>query len=388
MSNYCIVSEFNPLHYGHAYLFEQARAHGAETVTCVMSGNSTQRGELAIVDKYERARAAIECGADLVLELPFPWCSASAEYFANAAVYVASFFGDTLFFGSECSDIEFLYDAAKYCTTEEFTAEYDLSLRNGEGSANAFIECLSKKGFSNVFSNDLLGISYIKSIISNGYSLVPITTQRVGAGYNDTQSYSDRFSSATAIRTLIEQGRYDELSSLVPPPMARILINEIENGRVTVLSEADSAILSYFRLSSPEELYGVADTSGGIANRLINVSRQSVSAADMIERLKTKRYTDAKMRRAMLYCLTKTPQECIRALPAYTTLLGANEKGRALLSKNKKQNGICVVTKSADAPRDTEQYALSEKLDMLFGVARKNKLTVESFFQKNAYIVK
>ena len=133
---------------------------------------------------------------------------------------------------------------------------------------------------------------------------------------------------------------------------------------------------------------GVADTSGGIANRLINVSRQSVSAADMIDKLKTKRYTDAKMRRAMLYCLTKTPQECIRALPAYTTLLGANEKGRALLSKNKKQNGICVVTKSADAPRDTEQYALSEKLDMLFGVARKNKLTAESFFQKNAYIVK
>lgn len=388
MSNYCIISEFNPLHNGHAYLFDQARASGADTVTCIMSGNSTQRGELSIVDKYTRAGAAIECGADLVLELPFPWCAASAEYFAGAGVYIAGFFGDTLFFGSESGDVRLLTDAAKYCVTEEFATEYELRTRNGEGAANAFFECLSQKGFSNVLSNDLLGISYIKAIISAGYALEAKTTPRIGAGYNDAQSYGDRFSSATAIRELIRQGRISELSAHVPSAMQKALTNEAVNGRITDISEADSAVLSYFRLASPRDFENVADTAGGIANRLISVARQSVSADDMLEKLRTKRYTDAKMRRAMLYCLTKTPQDILKRLPEYTVLLGANEKGRALLARNKKIGGIDVVTKSADAPRETEQYILSERLDLLYGLARKNKMTADAFFQKNAYIVK
>ncbi|MBO7310082.1 MAG: nucleotidyltransferase family protein [Clostridia bacterium] len=86
MSNYCIISEFNPFHNWHLNLIKKARELGADTITCIMSGNSTQRGELAITDKYLRARVALELGADLVLELPFPWCSSSAEYFANAFV--------------------------------------------------------------------------------------------------------------------------------------------------------------------------------------------------------------------------------------------------------------------------------------------------------------
>ena len=388
MSNYCIISEFNPLHNGHVYLFEQARARGAETVTCIMSGNSTQRGELAITDKYERARAAILCGADLVLELPFPWCSASAEYFALAGVYIADFFGDTLFFGSENGDVEFLGRAADVCADENFKAEYELRTKSGDGSANAFLDCLSKRGFFDIRSNDLLGISYIKAINASGCSLRPKTTPRIGGDYNDTKRYEDTFSSATAIRALIMQGRADELSKYVPLPMADILRTEIENGRMTELSEADSAILSYFRLAMAEDFEGVADAGGGVANRLINVARQSVSVSDILEKLSTKRYTDAKMRRAMLYCLTKTKQDFLKTLPTYTTLLGANEKGRELLAKKKKSNGITVVTKPADAPKETEQFALSERLDLFYGLARKNKLTSESFYQKNAYVVK
>ena len=94
MSDFCIISEFNPLHNGHAYIIGKARELGAESVTCVMSGNSTQRGELSVVNKYLRAEAAVRCGADLVVELPYPWCSSGAEYFGRAAVSIARQFGD------------------------------------------------------------------------------------------------------------------------------------------------------------------------------------------------------------------------------------------------------------------------------------------------------
>ena len=113
MKNIGIVCEFNPLHNGHERLLRYARELGAQRVVCVMSGNATQRGELAVLDKYTRAKAAIASGADLVIELPYPWSSASAEYFARAAIAVLSGFCDTLLFGSECGDIELLKNAAK-----------------------------------------------------------------------------------------------------------------------------------------------------------------------------------------------------------------------------------------------------------------------------------
>ena len=113
MSVFGIVSEFNPFHLGHEYLIRSARDMGADSVVCVMSGNATQRGELAITDKYTRAEAALCGGADLVLELPFPWSSASAESFALAGISVLNSFCDTVIFGSECGDIELLKKIAE-----------------------------------------------------------------------------------------------------------------------------------------------------------------------------------------------------------------------------------------------------------------------------------
>ena len=124
MRNIGIVCEFNPLHNGHKRILDYARELGAERVVCVMSGNATQRGELAVLDKYTRAKSAIASGADLVLELPYPWSSASAEYFARAAVSVLSGFCDTLLFGSECGDIDLICRAATLASSEEFREEY------------------------------------------------------------------------------------------------------------------------------------------------------------------------------------------------------------------------------------------------------------------------
>ena len=388
MSNFCIVSEFNPFHNGHAYLIEKARELGADTVTCVMSGNSTQRGELAITDKYLRAEAALECGADLVIELPFPWCSASAEYFADAATCLADSFGDKLIFGSECGDVDKLWGAALFCESKAFLEAYEMLLSNGDGAASAFTSVLKSRGYDSLSSNDILGISYIRSIIRNNLSLVPVTVVRIGAAYNEKNEIYGDIQSASAIRAMLEKGDVEKLEKYIPAPMCEKLKEEYDAARLTDLCEIDDLILGFFRLCDAERLLDIADTSGGIANRLVSAAKQSTTAAEMLEAIRTKRYTDAKLRRAILYSLTGVPASVLKEKPKYTLLLAANDKGRELLAKNRKSGASCVITKPADAPKDSTQYVLSERLDSVYSLARKNKYSSDFFFKKGAYIQK
>ena len=388
MSNFCIVSEFNPFHNGHAYLIEKARQMGADTVSCVMSGNSTQRGELALTDKYLRAQAAVECGADLVIELPFPWCSASAEYFADAATCLANHFGDKIIFGSECGDVEKLCSAARFCESNDFDEAYGKLLADGEGAASAFISVLESRGYDSLSSNDILGVSYIRSIIRNKLSLEPITVTRIGAAYNEKNEICGNIQSASAIRAMLENGDIKKLEKYIPEAMCKKLKAEYEAGRLTELCEIDDLILGFFRLSEAEKLSDIADTSGGIANRLVSAAKQSTTATEMLEAVRTKRYTDAKLRRAILYSLTGVPSSILKEKPEYTLLLAANDRGRELLAKNRKSGDLCVITKPADAPKDSAQYALAEKLDAVYSLARKNKYSSDFSFKKGAYIQK
>ena len=385
MSIFCIVCEFNPLHNGHKYLLDKAHEMGAEAVVCVMSGNSTQRGGLAITDKYKRAEAAVKCGADLVIELPFPWSSASADYFAVAAVHIASNFCDKLLFGSECGDIELLCRAADLCESEFFREEYERKLSKGEGAATSFVAALAENGIKDLSSNDLLGIAYIRAIKRLSLDIEPVTVKREGADYNSEEITGGEYQSATAIRTMIADG--ENVSEYIPLPMAKILASEAKAGRLTDMSELDSAVLGFFRLADSDSFDRIADAGGGIANRLIAVCNSSTSYAQMFEILKTKRYTDAKLRRAVLFCMTGTETKDICALPEYTTLLAANENGRCLLASNRKTQAMMVVTKPADAP-DVRQKELSSKIDAIYGLARKNKLASDHFVRCNAYIEK
>ncbi len=388
MSNFCIVSEFNPFHNGHAYLIDKAREMGADTVTCIMSGNSTQRGELAITDKYLRAQAAVEYGADLVIELPFPWCSASAEYFADAAIRLVAPFGNKLIFGSESGDVEKMHSIARFCESSEFSTEYEKLLADGEGAGSAFTAVLNSRGYGSLSSNDILGISYIRAIIRNKLSLEPIAVSRIGAAYNEKNEVCGDIQSATAIRKMIDSEEIDKLEKYIPKVMCEKLKDEYEAGCLTDLNELDDLILGFFRLCDAERLLDIADTSGGIANRLVSAAKQSTTAAEMLEVVRTKRYTDAKLRRAVLYSLTGTPASALKVAPKYTLLLATNEKGRELLAKNRKYGSTHVVTKPADAPNNTEQYRLSEKLDSVYSLARKNKYSCDFFLKKGAYIQK
>ncbi|MBE6576804.1 MAG: nucleotidyltransferase family protein [Ruminococcaceae bacterium] len=388
MSRICIVCEFNPLHNGHVYLLNKAKELGAQSITCIMSGNATQRGELSIVDKYARAEAAVISGADLVLELPYPWCTSSAEYFATAAVSLVYPFGDTLLFGSECGDIELLKRAAVICDTTEFKAEYEARVSDGEATAAAYLSCLRSRGIDTLSSNDLLGVAYIRAINKLGVSLTPMTVKRCGAEYNETNEVEGELQSATALRSLIAKGEIEKTGRYTPESMCDKLREARENGRLTDIQRIDTAMLAFFRMVDPTALSDIAEMTDGLENRICSLANASVTFEQAFEAMRTKRYTDAKLRRAVLFALTGVRKSDIRSMPEYTLLLGANETGRVLLADNRKAKRVNVVTKPADAPKETVQYALCAKLDALYGLARENAQTTDAFIKSGAYIHK
>ena len=160
MARFGIICEYNPLHSGHVYHMERARAAGADEIVCVMSGNYVQRGEPALLHKYARAEAAIAAGADLVVELPFPYAAAGAEFFACGGVAAAAAFGcDTLFFGSESNDIDRLQCLAAAALSPEFKQKYQALIKTNIGTAAAYAKALSEVTGLNAsaLSNDLLG---------------------------------------------------------------------------------------------------------------------------------------------------------------------------------------------------------------------------------------
>lgn len=382
--NFGIICEFNPFHEGHAYLFSEARRLGAKNIVCAMSGSSVQRGELAIIDKYYRAESALKGGADLVLELPFPWSSASAEYFATAGIKVLSPYCDAVVFGSECGEIDILKKAARTALTSEFCEEYDQRKQNGEGAASAYFSLLKDVSGVEFSSNDVLGIEYIKAALRMSLDIEFYTVKRIGNAYRDDNIHEGQTPSASAIRREIAAKNHEIISSLESN------FGHSLEGEITDFSLVEKALLLHFRLADACELSGYAEADGGVAERICSAARESADMQGFWSLLRTKRYTDAKLARAVLFCLTKVERELLSKDPEYIYLLAADRGGRELLTSVKKSGGatIPIVTKPADAPRGGEQFAVEERLNSLFSLAREKAYPVGDSYKKNAFIIK
>ncbi|MBE6534603.1 MAG: nucleotidyltransferase family protein [Ruminococcaceae bacterium] len=388
--NFGIICEFNPFHAGHKYLLESARALSAQNIVCAMSGNAVQRGELAICDKYIRAKTALENGADLVLELPFPWSASSAEYFATAGIKVLLPYCDAVIFGSECGDIDALSDAADKALSFDFCAELERRKSNGEGAAAAYFSLLEEYVGVKFSSNDVLGIEYIKAAKKLGADIKFYTVQRMGNAYRDNNIHKDKFPSASAIRSSFQKGNEEELLQL-ESYTSEMLKSASSQGGITDIKLLERAILMYFRLCNPAELSQYAEALGGVAERICAAARENADFESFLGAVKTKRYTDAKLSRAMLFSMTCVKRELLLQTPEYIYLLGANSNGRKLLSdvKKSKSNGVIpIVTKPADVPIESNQFKAEERLNAIFSLARENALPMGDAYKKNAFIIK
>lgn len=389
MAVFGIVSEFNPFHNGHRYLVEKARSAGAEAVVCVMSGNAVQRGELALVDKYERAKMALLSGVDLVLELPFPWCSASAEAFAACGVNIASEYADTLIFGSECGELEPLRNAARISSEDSFVEEYKNSLKGNKGAAETYFKMLSDKTGREYLSNDILGIEYIKAALRSNSKLSFMTVKREGSAYLSDNIEDTVFQSASAIRALVADGKTEELSRYMPPSAAELLLECADEKKLVSPDSLNTALTLYFRLADVEKLFDVAELDEGLANR---IKQAALDCGDggIMELLKTKRYTDSRLRRALLFALTGVMTSDVKSFPAYTVLLGANAQGRELLAAKRKTAELPLVTKPSDIP-DTSgakrQRELSLALDSVFSLALQKPTSLTTVAARSPIII-
>lgn len=347
-----IICEFNPFHVGHKKLIDFARENGSDFIVCIMSGNFVQRGEPAIADKYTRARTALLSGADLVLELPMPFSSASAEYFAKAGVEIADKLGfvDELIFGSELGDIEALTKIAENQMTPEFLSSFANYYTGGNGyaaSAQTAYEELFGKSDAIASPNNILAIEYIKAILKSKSAILPKTIAR--EDNFSSSEISGKYPSATALRELIFGGKMKRIRKYVSRPVYDALAEAQKNGRMPVnMDRFGLAVLSAMRLADPFDVARCEGSGGGLENRIISSAGSAGSYEEFISLMATKKYTDARLRRAILFAtLGITPSDMSMDIP-YVNLLGANEKGRTLLARQRQNEKMGIVTKISD----------------------------------------
>ncbi len=354
MKSVGIICECNPLHGGHEYLFRRAKESGADAVVAVMSGCFVQRGEAAIVEPVLRAKMLLGAGADLVLELPFPWSSCSAEHFAMAGVHILSSLGvDELWFGSESGALSRLERLAKAADTPEFCKLYRDSAEGTEGTARAYFDCLcAVTGEPPCAPNEILGIAYLRAIRRLNASVQPVTVKRQGSGFSQEHITDGELPSATALRKKLFAEGVQGVLPYVSPHVGDILQTAVEQKRAPVsLSNAQAMLLGSLRMWNEENLSRVEGLAGGLGNRLLKQAHAATSYEELLQLSDTKKYPRARIARGILFALTAVTQEDVKTLPVYTRLLGANKEGRAFLAKQRKaERPFPVVTKQSELP--------------------------------------
>lgn len=368
-----VVAEYNPFHNGHMFhLTQTAERFPERAIVCVMSGNVVQRGSFAMLHKFARAAAAVRSGADLVFELPTAFACAPAPIFASRAVELLAATGvvDALSFGSECGDAATLQRAAADDTfhSERFTA----SLRAGRSYAAACAEA-SRPEIRSILAepNDLLAIEYLRAARQFLPNAAVCAVQRQGAGHNRLDA-SGTYPSASALRNRMRDQM--DIAAWLPSFSAEILQKEQAAGRAPVFDEAsDLPMLAALRRLSPAALAQLPEVTEGLEYRLASATKQAVSISDLLERLKTKRYTCARLRRILMSAYIGLTEAEQKQHPAYLHLLAASRRGTELLHEMKQTARLPVIAKpSAIKKLDASAQmlaALEERTDSLYMLA-------------------
>jgi len=351
-----IVCEYNPFHNGHLYqLNETRRLLGADTVTvCVMSGDFVQRGEAAVFDKFARAEAACRCGADLVVELPLPWCLSSAEGFAFGSVSLLSALGcDTLSFGSESADTLALRSLAAFLSGKEaqdrihalMDADETLSFARARQLAAA--EALGDSAALLSNPNDILAVEYLKAIARTGAELETLAIRREGAVHDSITE--GEYPSAMRLRELLRGG--GDISVHIPAPAMTVFTREIQAGRTPRRDLLETALLSRLYRLAPKDFDDLPDAGGGAGRRLYRALWMCGSMDEIVREGSGKRYTAARMRRMLYGAALGLCAEDTKTAPSYIRVLAASEKGRAQLASLRGKTPLPVLNKSGEIKR-------------------------------------
>lgn len=333
---YAVISEFNPFHNGHRYLL-QSLPSGAEDYTlCIMSGSFVQRGEPAAYDKWSRAEAAVQNGADLVLELPIPFVLSDGDRFGAKGVELAAALGlpVTMAFGTETEDLAPLVQLAS--VKEETLApilkeELEKGLSYGAARQAALEGLFPQESKLLRQPNNLLACGYIRACLEHGLGFLGI----LRSAPHDSAPVGD-----TASASYIRAHR-EEFDRFCPTPQSPALD----------LRAAERGLMTLLKTKSAEQLAACANISEGLENRILAALGEAEDLSALYDRIKTKRYSHAKLRRAVaagaLGIHGSLPHEPV----PYLRVLAFSEKGRALLRQMKKtaRLPICHSGKECEA---------------------------------------
>lgn len=343
-----IVAEYNPFHNGHLYhLLKSKQIASADFCVAVIGGNFTQRGEPSMVDKWSKAEAALLNGVDLVLELPTLYATSSAENFADGAIRLLDSLKvvDILSFGAETADINILNDFAEvlYKEPRQYKTLLSAELKKGisypKARENALMMYLNDiRKYLNVLSspNNILGIEYLKALKKNKSRMQPISIERTSSGHNDID-FSDNIASATAIRNLVNEDETFNVENLMPASSYSILKQCINHGHaLNSLSSYEKEIIYSIRMMDAKELCEFQDVSEGLENLIKKAADSCNNISDLIKIVSSKRYTETRIQRILLYILldiTKKDMVLSKKITPYARILGFTEKGKQLISQ-------------------------------------------------------
>jgi predicted nucleotidyltransferase len=365
-----IIAEYNPFHNGHLHHLEEAkRLSKADATVAVMSGDFVQRGEPALLDKWVRARVAVACGIDLVLELPFIYACNQAAYFARGAVAILSGLGcvDSVAFGSESADLEGIYTRARVLAEDgdAFGEKLREMMKSGSSFPKAKQEAISSLlGDESLAApdgpNDILATEYLKQLILLHSKMTPIPIRRFGASPEGVSSALN-IAGASAIRDLLADGKAEEAIRYLPQASRRELKEFVSDPRKRMLFMEDLRQLLIYAVlyavpgccgrfadcAGPVGLSEIFSATEGLERRLIAAVRAGHNMEEMIRLTKTKRYTRTRIKRLMIHTVMGLTKETFKDAVAeglYARVLAFSERGAELIRYAKKSGSVPLIT--------------------------------------------
>ena len=371
-----IIAEYNPFHNGHSYHIQNTKAQtGADFVVAVMTGNFTQRGNTSVINKWEKTKMALNGDADLVIELPTIYSISSAENFASGAVKILNELGivDTISFGMEADDVSTLNNIANVLVNEP--PEYRAILEHELGKGNSFPKARENalmmylndiKRYANVVkgSNNILAIEYLKALKKQKSSIVPFGVKREKVYYNSTKII-DEYASATGIRNLLLHNQLEEVRKVVPAKSYSILLNNLRQGTYVLdIIAYNDEIIYKLRSMTVKQIANLPDVSEGLEYLIKDVSNKTNNLIELINGIKSKRYTQTRIQRILLYALlgiTKKDMEMSKKITPYIRVLGCSEKGKILLSQINSKAKVITSLKKYEVSNKNKRFCIGKQ---------------------------
>jgi len=377
-----IIAEYNPFHNGHLYQIQKAKElTGADTVIAVMSGNFTQRGDTSLINKFEKAKIALQNEVDMVIELPTIYSISSAENFALGGIKILNEIGniDYLVFGIEEENLEKLQAIADVLVNEddEFKRNIKEELDKGNSYPKAreivLKKVLSSENVENIMQkpNNILAIEYLKALKTTNSKIKPFAIKRKNTMHND-ENINENYASGTYIRKLFIENNFNEIKKVVPKyTYERLLELKNQGTYVSSINDFSDIVIYKIRTMTKEEISQIADVNEGLENSIKLASTSCKTIDEIVDKVSTKRYTKTRISRILTYILlyiTKSEMEQSKNANQYIRVLGINKKCEGILKTINNDKLITSLKKFEENNGENQLLNIDKKATEIYTI--------------------